>query len=125
MTNQSKPELNPNAKLWVEALRSGKYKQDKGFLQTQEGYCCLGVACMLYEKQTSERFSRGGEIIRGGRLDGEFAKVREWLQLKESHGGYCICNIRQSLANLNDAGETFEEIADIIESQPKGLFTND
>lgn len=32
-------------KLWVEALRSGKYKQTKGRLQSADGnaYCCLGV----------------------------------------------------------------------------------
>lgn len=28
---------------WIEALRSGKYKQANGYLQTKDGYCCLGV----------------------------------------------------------------------------------
>lgn len=37
---------------WVDALRSGDYKQAKGVLKTEtlEGdtaYCCLGVACEL------------------------------------------------------------------------------
>jgi hypothetical protein len=28
---------------WIEALRSGKYKQARGFLRYRGGYCCLGV----------------------------------------------------------------------------------
>ena len=31
---------------WVEALRSGHYKQGKGQLRpTSDSYCCLGVLC--------------------------------------------------------------------------------
>jgi hypothetical protein len=32
---------------WVEALRSGRYKQATGALKKEDGYCCLGVACDL------------------------------------------------------------------------------
>jgi hypothetical protein len=32
---------------WLEALRSGDYPQGKDWLFDGEGYCCLGVACML------------------------------------------------------------------------------
>jgi hypothetical protein len=32
---------------WVAALRSGKYKQGDGFLRSEKGFCCLGVACDL------------------------------------------------------------------------------
>lgn len=32
---------------WIKALRSGKYKQDTGQLQTSMGYCCLGVGCRI------------------------------------------------------------------------------
>ena len=30
---------------WVEALRSGTYKQAKNRLRTSKGFCCLGVLC--------------------------------------------------------------------------------
>ena len=30
---------------WVEALRSGKYKQGRGQLRLGDTYCCLGVLC--------------------------------------------------------------------------------
>lgn len=33
---------------WIEALRSGKYKQGKYHLRNRDSYfCCLGVACDL------------------------------------------------------------------------------
>lgn len=35
-----------NRKLWIESLRSGKYKQGYGLLRDiNDNYCCLGVAC--------------------------------------------------------------------------------
>jgi hypothetical protein len=30
---------------WVEALRSGRYKQGRGCLRSGDNYCCLGVLC--------------------------------------------------------------------------------
>lgn len=35
------------AEKWINALESGEYKQTKGKLQDQNGYCCLGVLCDL------------------------------------------------------------------------------
>jgi hypothetical protein len=38
--------LNPNAKKWVTALRSGRFKQGRSVLnQGDRALCCLGVAC--------------------------------------------------------------------------------
>lgn len=34
-------------KLWVAALRNPEAKQIKSFLRTEEGNCCLGIACDL------------------------------------------------------------------------------
>lgn len=31
-------------KLWIDALRSGEYRQARGALRTMTGHCCLGVA---------------------------------------------------------------------------------
>ena len=39
--------------LWVKALRSRKYQQGRGWLHpTEKTYCCLGVACEVYRKET-------------------------------------------------------------------------
>ncbi len=35
-------------KLWVAALRSGKYQQITGQLRKENGFCCLGVACDVF-----------------------------------------------------------------------------
>lgn len=34
-----------NMLIFLPELRSGKYKQTKGHLADESGYCCLGVAC--------------------------------------------------------------------------------
>ena len=50
--------MNKNAEIWIKALRSGKYSQGTGSLsrtvtengETEVNFCCLGVACDLYDK---------------------------------------------------------------------------
>lgn len=32
---------------WLEALRSGEYKQSREILKDENGFCCLGVLCDL------------------------------------------------------------------------------
>lgn len=48
MAIKFKPEFKAK---WTEALRSGEYPQGKRALQvrgdSEEGYCCLGVACEI------------------------------------------------------------------------------
>ena len=34
---------------WVRALRSGKYEQATGALRNEDGFCCLGVLCDVYD----------------------------------------------------------------------------
>lgn len=38
-------------KLWVKALRSGKYKRTTGALKKNGGFCCLGVLCDVHQKE--------------------------------------------------------------------------
>ena len=38
-------------KIWVKALRSGKYKQTTTKLRDTFGFCCLGVACDLFKEK--------------------------------------------------------------------------
>lgn len=45
--------MNENVKrLWLKALRSGKYRRTRFRLRTESGYCCLGVLCDLYQQET-------------------------------------------------------------------------
>lgn len=43
-----------NIKKWVQALRSGKYKQTKGSLKVADRHCCLGVASEVYVQETGK-----------------------------------------------------------------------
>ena len=45
--------LNSNVQTWLNALRSGDYQQTRHTLHNASGYCCLGVACNIY--QTTEQ----------------------------------------------------------------------
>ena len=123
--------LNPVAKKWVEALRSGKYKQGFGQLKNRQNeYCCLGVLCDLAEKEGmdfgEEWVSDGHYGWRAGLKVGLIpASVKEWVGLENSTSSYLEDthnHTGSSLAAANDARRTFSEIADIIESEPKGLF---
>lgn len=113
---------------WVEALRSGEYQQvTRGLCVLGDdgqpsGYCCLGVACELYQQ-----YEGGLDIADDGvrRLyDNRPAftprRVQEWLGLAESFAGYR----GGGLIRQNDCGASFAEIADIIESRPSGLFVD-
>src|ERR1700733_11909656 len=49
--------MKPNKeriKKLVQALKSGKYKQTDGCLRYGDEFCCLGVACDIYAKETKE-----------------------------------------------------------------------
>lgn len=49
--------MNPSVKeKWLEALRSGEYKQAVGRLRWPPtgGFCCMGVLCDLYHKETGD-----------------------------------------------------------------------
>lgn len=95
-------------KLWVEALRSGKYKQGKHCLKTDDGrYCCLGVLCEVSgQPYDSDWLGVPNDIV-------EWADLDTWLPevIDGSRG-------RTKLSHLNDASNfSFEQIADLIEEQ--------
>lgn len=115
--------MNKNAKKWVEALRSGKYEQGCGYLRTNDGFCCLGVACDLYAKA----HPRAKGWNQGNLFAGEMmllpVKVRKWLGLTKNSGVFTDKKgFLSELIDLNDSGKTFKQIAKIIESEPEGLF---
>lgn len=130
--------MNKNAKAWVAALRSGDYKQTKAVLAEQlngdYGYCCLGVACELYAKEhpkfkvveIEESDTTHKRNIKKYDVDGITSlpnKVRKWLNLSDTNGTYYPEDSdSSSLAFDNDQGATFDEIADLIERNPNGLF---
>jgi len=111
--------MNKNAEAWVKALRSGKYKQGRGALRTGDMYCCLGVACEL----AGAKAEKPDDLIGPYGYDGIFftlpVSVQKWLGVKTGNGTY---EVEHALSSDNDVGKTFEAIADIIKSEPEGLF---
>jgi hypothetical protein len=90
---------------WVKALRSGKFKQVKGTLKNElddgtVGYCCLGVLCAI------------SKPVR--------AKVDDWenntlLDDRETFDVVLPAEVQNYLAEKNDTGKSFKQIASYIE----------
>lgn len=113
-------------KMWVKALRSGKFQQGYGKLhyENKDGeqkFCCLGVLCELAVKEgvisPSEKYNRDYEY------DGADATLPEavldWVGIKDD----CGSMKKGSLVSRNDSRKySFERIADIIESKSSELF---
>lgn len=88
---------------WIQALRSGDYKQGRKQLSQFDSYCCLGVACDLAIKEEIILSFSGSE----GHLR-SYPKVQEWIGLGSPGTNY-------ALAALNDDGFSFDQIADLLE----------
>lgn len=96
---------------WVAALRSGKYKQGKGYLQRTPGkFCCLGVLCNVIDPAG----------WKGLKYDGRAATLPDSVQ--EMCGINEVCSFTMSNdvptdgATMNDNwGWTFDQIATAIE----------
>ncbi len=124
-------EYKRRRKLWTEALRSGKYSQCEAALRNSVGYCCLGVACEVYIAQGNKlRVEEQLNYMEGlvyYKYDGEKEMlpkvVMNWFGLRRNDGHYFINDVTTSrLVDDNDLRRTFEEIAEIIEAAPQGLF---
>lgn len=123
--------MNENVKKWVAALRSGKYNQYRGSLKNEETFCCLGVACDLYKNEVGGSWvNRFFEVsVSESSSSCLPVTVRNWLGLKSDNGVYYNNSLglaihSRCLSSDNDRGKTFNEIADIIESKPQGLFND-
>jgi hypothetical protein len=120
--------------LWVDALRSGRYRQGRHFLGSPAGFCCLGVLCELARAAgvipghtVVRRVDFDGSEIDAYSYDGNDQylpeSVKEWAELDHQSPAVTMGDRTglddemglTSLALLNDAGETFESIADVIE----------
>lgn len=99
---------------WVAALRSGEYTQtNAGCLRDGDSHCCLGVLTALAVAD--------GVDVAADWPDREFLPkaVVVWSGLNEEDP--FASDDRASLDTLaerNDGGTSFAELADLIEAQP-------
>jgi hypothetical protein len=116
-------EQDENIRVWVAALRSGEYKQGRGTLfnpnefGADAGHCCLGVAGRVVCHIDDVTLAEGGG----------YGQVMDAVGLSSTLGFFSDKDGRRlSLALLNDFNDdrrlNFNQIADLIESRPKGLF---
>lgn len=78
-----------NIALWVQALRSGEFEQGRAWLNLNNRYCCLGVACEIAIRngvELSTEIHGGAAVHYNDGLNSPTAKVlptrvREWLGL--------------------------------------------
>lgn len=126
--------ISQNAQLWIDALRSGRFKQTRGQLEDVNGCCCLGVACRVaiengvtievrsLSKEISEIYDRSeGSIMFDGHVLDLPKEVQLWLGLKDNQG--CYNDGNNSLADDNDERMSFKEIAQKIEAHSDQLFS--
>ena len=111
------------AKKWVKALRSGKYKQAHDVLFNGEGYCCLGVACIVAGKKFVHKVEANDYVVERTK---EYAhlpsSVKKLMKIKYVTGEFTDKDGGLgSLTDMNDSGKTFEEIADFIENNYERL----
>lgn len=110
-------------KLWIDALRSEKYKQGKGGLRNNfNEFCCLGVLCDLYSKEQGARWRqtslRHDKVFRIQRQTGVLPnKVAEWAGIGSNDGLFKYKNDKEdSRISLNDIElKSFKQIARVIE----------
>lgn len=125
---KKKQKLGKLQEKWVKALESGKYKQDteNGYLKYNGKYCCLGVACELegslkskpeefgqyYIKNTKNSFGLSKRLVKKYGFYGQLGETSD----RDLSEGY-IC-----LADMNDSGRTFKQIAKFIRNNPEKIF---
>lgn len=134
-----KTKMNPEVKQkWIDALRSGNYEQGSEKLRTVNGYCCLGVLCDIYAQENNTQWKfRGNEETNFQTMDYywyfldeiEFLpeSVMNWAGLGTHNPSvrvYCEDSddedqryYNDEIANVNDSGYSFSQIADIIQQQ--------
>jgi hypothetical protein len=109
---------------WLSALRrkNSKYKQTHAVLRDFSGYCCLGVLCDLYAKETGAKWEERSDLDAFDMLDNGWVlpvEVQKWAGLLSRSGGEVIVDGKSvTLSEVNDDLKlSFLQIADIIEEQ--------
>lgn len=121
-----------NIQKWVEALESGEYSQGRMALKTEVGLCCLGVACEVSGLTEIQVYGNRTYIYRAKEIPEDKSRnylplsVQRWLgvdspnpRVSDPRKGVDDDEIafKTHLANLNDEGFSFKEIAELIRAE--------
>ena len=126
--------MNPTIKKkWINALRSGKYKQTTENLKVGNSFCCLGVLCDIvktenknfnWRKDPNHGWAFGNSTVSmlpkivADKVGLPAGCVKVYIPRKDADNlfGGKLDSLRTNLAYLNDeAGADFDTIATVIE----------
>lgn len=110
------PELKAQ---WLDALRSGRFKQGAGALNFGGRHCCLGVLCEVAGLKALPRSDGMGKgyDAREYIAPGSSTIMRLWISDPKFADQIGLPDAIASLAmRLNDDGKSFNEIADHLET---------
>lgn len=113
LNDHQKKYINPLALKWIEALKSGEYKQTQGQLATmdRQSFCCLGVAAEVCQWPYAPTDSDLRDL--------EYNQIG----LKSALGRPINLPSNKALYKLNDDYNwTFEQIADWLLQHPEEYF---
>ena len=111
---------------WINALQSGVFPQGKGYLLRDGRYCCLGVACEMVLQ--SLRVGSAKHAQWGGCDKSPPDELIDALGMYRSAGERPTKadgsprRFPRCLWQMNDKGMSFEEIADLLSSDPANWF---
>jgi len=114
-------------KKWIDTLRSDKYEQGRTSLRSLDNkYCCLGVLCDIIDNTKWNRLRSWmfpGDLVgyqyitdrdmNSSSLPKEYVDL---IGLNDPLGCKKEPLQNGSLAQLNDLGKTFQQIADALET---------
>ncbi len=107
---------------WLEMLTSGKYKQTMSVLTNGTEYCCLGVAGRAVGIRRCDLEKTG---LPSNLADKHAKKYPEALVKTEldheDYPAFIDTDFTNQLANMNDRGSTFIQIAAYIKKNTIGV----
>lgn len=112
--------------LWVKAAKSGEFEQIRGQLHDGKGYCILGVLAALALSEGVCTYAPGHKF--DGRENSLSFNIMKWAEIDYDHekgelkltkGAGKVKLVYKgretTLADLNDSGLSFKELAKVIE----------
>lgn len=110
-----KPEFK---KVWVDALRSGEFRQGASALRRIDGgYCCLGVACAVWSRLGLVKGAFEQSMPSGSWSFVIPDEESRYGDLPTSIKAAALIDSTTELVSMNDGkGKSFSQIADYIEA---------
>ncbi len=100
---------------WVQTLKTTELEQGKTGLLAKDGYCCLGIACVVAGARPHMIFSERETAIKD--IGSFLISNRRFYRSipKQIKGGVGDSPLISELVKMNDSGTSFKDIASWIE----------